>query len=52
MRIYLPEKVIFTKALLRVDKYSCLPKMKSITVLFYNFSTMNDNFLLSFLLLK
>ena len=44
MRIYLPEKVIFTKAtrprfisLLRVDKSSCLPKLKPITVLLYDF---------------
>ena len=40
MRIYLPEKVIFTEAtrprlisLLRVDKSLCLPKLKSIIVL-------------------
>ena len=32
MRIYLPEKVIFFEAA-RVDKSSCLPKLKSITVL-------------------
>ena len=43
MRIYLPEKMIFTKAtrprfisLLKVDKSSCLPKLKSITVLLYD----------------
>ena len=29
-RFYLPEKV-------RVDKYLCLPKLKSITVLLYDF---------------
>ena len=51
MRIYLAEKVIFTMAL-RVDKPSCLPKLKSITVLFNDFLTMNENFLLSLLLLK
>ena len=41
---HLPEKVIFTEAarprgisLLRVNKSSCLPKLKSITVLIYNF---------------
>ena len=45
MRIYLPENKIFTEALLRVEKSLCIPKMKSITVLLYNFSTMNDNFL-------
>ena len=40
MRIYLPEIKIFTEAarprllpLLRVDKYLCLSKLKSITVL-------------------
>ena len=55
MRIYLPEKVIFTEAarqkctrLLRVDKYSCLPKLKSIIALFNDFLTMNENFLLHF----
>ena len=44
MRIYLPEKVIFTKAsrpswisLLRVVKSSCIPKLKSINVLLYDF---------------
>ena len=46
MRIYLPEKVIFTEAA------SCLPKLKSITVLLYDFLTMNEFFLLSLLLLK
>ena len=59
MRIYLPKKVIFTEAakprwisLLRVDKSSCLPKLKSIAVLLYDFLTMNEFFLLSLLLLK
>ena len=59
MRIYLPEKVIFTEAarprcisILRVDKSSCLPKLKSITVLLYDFLTMNEHFLLSLFLLK
>ena len=37
IRIYLPEKVIIS--LLRVDKSSCLPKLKSISVLLYDFST-------------
>ena len=58
MKIYLPEKVIFsgggrkTSTLLRVDKSFCLPKLKSITVVSYDFSTLNDNFLLSLLLLN
>ena len=46
IRIYQPENVIFTEAtwsrwisLLRVDKSLCLPKLKSITVLLYDFST-------------
>ena len=58
LRIYLPEKVILTEvgrprliSLLRVDKSSCLPKLKSITVLLYDFLTMII-FLLSLLLLK
>ena len=34
MKIYLPEKVIIL--LLRVDKTSCLPKLKSITVTVFN----------------
>ena len=37
---------------LRVDKSICLPKLKSLTVLLYGFSTMNENSLLSLLLLK
>ena len=41
MRIYLPEKVIFT---FKGRKTLCLPKLKSITVLLYEFSTMNGNF--------
>ena len=49
MRIHLPEKVNIT---LTVDKSSCLPKLKSITVLLYDFSTKNEIFLLLFLLLK
>ena len=42
MGIYLPEKVIL---LVRV----CLPKLKSITVLLYVFSTKNEHFQLSLL---
>ena len=49
MRIYLSEKVIFYEAarpkcmlLLRVDKYLCLPKLKSITVLLYYISTIYE----------
>ena len=30
--------------LLRVDKSLCLPKLKSITVLLYDFSLKNENF--------
>ena len=30
-----------------VDKSLCLPKLESITVLLYDFSTMNENLLLS-----
>ena len=37
---------------LRVDKSLCLPKLKSINVLLYDFSTKNENVLLSLLLLK
>ena len=48
MRIYLPEKVIIS--LLRVNKFSCLPKLKSITVLLYDIATKNETFLLSLLL--
>ena len=43
MRIYLPEKLIFTKAA-RVDKSLFLPILKSVTVLLYDFSTMNEYF--------
>ena len=46
MRIYLPEKVIFTEAV-RVDKSVCLLKLKSIIVLFYDLSNMNEYFPLS-----
>ena len=42
IRIYLPEKVIIS--LLRVDKSLCLLKLKSITVLLYDFSFKNENF--------
>ena len=44
IRIYLLEKVIIS--LLRVDKSLCLPKLKSITVLLYDFSQSikNENF--------
>ena len=48
MRIYLPQKVIFTEAAM-VNKFLCLPKLKSITVNLYNFSTVNEKFLLSLL---
>ena len=41
MRIYLLTKCT---SLLRVDKSLCLPKLKSITVLLYSFSTMNEKF--------
>ena len=51
MRSYLPENVIFAEAarpscilLLRVDKSSCLSKLKSITVLLYNVLTMYEIF--------
>ena len=54
MRIYLPEKVIFTEAAsprrmshFRVDKSFCLPKLKSITVLLYDLSTQKEYCLLS-----
>ena len=54
IRIYLPEKVILHRGrqaevniTLRVDKSLCLPKLKSINVLLYDFSTKNENFLLS-----
>ena len=50
MRIYLPQKVIFTEAA-TVNKFLCLPKLKSITVNLYHFSTVNEKFLLSLLLL-
>ena len=46
MRIHLPEKVICIKAR-RVDDSLCLPKLKSITVFLIDFSTMNENVLLS-----
>ena len=43
--IYLPEKVIIHRvSLLRVDESLCLPKLKSITVLLYDFSFKNENF--------
>ena len=38
------EKVIILISLLRVDKSLCLPKLKSITVLLYDFSFKNENF--------
>ena len=48
MRIYLPEKLIFTEAarlggisLLMVDESSSIPKLKSLTVLLYDFLTMH-----------
>ena len=46
MRVYLLEKLNFT---FRVDKSLGIPKLKSITVLLYDFSTMNENALLSLL---
>ena len=55
IRIYLPEKVIFTEAarprlisLLRVDKSLYLPKLKSITVLLYDFSNIYVKFYFHF----
>ena len=50
MRIYKPEKVILTEAA-RVDKSSCLLKLRSTALLLYDLSTMNEHFLLSLLLL-
>ena len=51
MRIYLLEKGIFTEAarqwlisLLRVDKSSCLPKLRSIPALLYDFLTATFTF--------
>ena len=45
MRIHLPEKVIFTEAarprcisLEMIDKSLCIPELKSITVLLYDFN--------------
>ena len=62
MRIYLPKSDDSTRPLDRVeyhlkvfftvDKTSCLPKLKSITVLLYNRPTKSEHFLLSLLLLK
>ena len=59
MRIYLPEKAIFAEtarprsiSILRVDKSLCLPKLKSLTLLLYEFPCLNENFLLSLLLIK
>ena len=59
MKIYLPKKLYSPRPhgkweyhLLRVDKFLCLPKLKPIAVLLYDFSTMNENVLLSLLLLK
>ena len=51
MRIYLPARPRRI-SLLRVDKSFCLLKLKSITVLLYDFSTKNEIFLHSLLLLK
>ena len=45
MRIYLPEKV---NIILRVGKSLCLPKLKSIIVLLFDFSTINENFYFHF----
>ena len=41
IRIYLPEKAI--NIILRVDKSLCLLKLKTITVLLYDFSYKNEN---------
>ena len=46
MRIHLPEKSDIHQDPKR-DESVCLPKFKSITVLLYDFSTMNENVLLS-----
>ena len=50
--INLPEKVNIHRGrkaevniTLKVDKSLCLPKLKSITALLYDFSNMNENFL-------
>ena len=45
IRIYLPEKVNIT---LRVDKSLCLPKLKSLTVLLYDFSIIYVKFYFHF----
>ena len=59
MRIYLPKSDISPRPLgrgeyhfLTVDQSSCLLKLKSITVLLYDFSIKNENFQLSLLLWK
>ena len=59
MRIYPSEKVILNEAkrirwlsLLREDKSLRLPKLKSITILIYDFLAMNVTFLLSLLFSK
>ena len=59
IRIYLPEKVIIHRdrqadvnITFKVDKSLCLPKLKSMNVLLYDFSTKNENVLLSLLLFK
>ena len=55
IRIFIYPKKLYSlrqMSLLRIDKSLCLPKLKSITVLLYDFSTTNENFLLSLLLLK
>ena len=48
IRIYLPSGR-GELSLFRVDKSSCLPKLKSITVLLYDFSIKNENFLVEFM---
>ena len=59
MRIYLPEKVIFTEAanpkgisLLRVDKFLFLTKLKSMTVLLCERKFSTFTFVTRFVLLK
>ena len=55
MGIYLPKKSeihrgqkIEVNITLRVDKSLCLPKLKSIIVLLYDFSTINESFYFHF----
>ena len=41
--------MMWLMSLLRVYKALCLPQLKSITVLLYDFSTMNKKFLIEFM---